>query len=129
MIPVDQTIMHDPEAGAIGNCMQAALASILELPLERVPHFVQLYPDSKECGDAMFAWLLQRHVLWMQLSGDDPVPDDMPCLLYGQSERGVPHVVVGRGRTVAHDPHPSRAGLTEIQGIWVLHRYKPLTQE
>jgi hypothetical protein len=126
MKPVDQTILHDPESGAVGNCMQAALASILDMDLDDVPHFVQLYPDSKECGDAMFQWLLEGHVLWMQLSPEEPVPADMPCLLYGKSERGLSHVVVGRGRTIIHDPHPSRAGLTEIEGVWVMYRYEPI---
>ena len=38
MIPIYQTII-DPGKG---NCMQAAIASLFELPLEAVPNFVEL---------------------------------------------------------------------------------------
>jgi len=37
MIPIYQTII-DPGKG---NCMQAAVASLLELPLEQVPNFIE----------------------------------------------------------------------------------------
>lgn len=43
MIPVNQTIYGDGENGAsVGNCWQACVASLLEMPLEEVPHFVLL---------------------------------------------------------------------------------------
>ena len=42
MIPVDQTILYDPDpASLMGNCFQACVASIFELPLDMVPHFCQ----------------------------------------------------------------------------------------
>lgn len=125
MTPVDQTIVHDPESGAIGNCMQAAIASILDLPLDDVPHFAQLYEDPKECGDALFAWLVERRILWLQLDLDQPLPDDMPCLMYGDSPRGLPHLVVCVGSEMVHDPHPSREGLSEALGVWILAPYLP----
>src|SRR5437868_3306052 len=40
---VTQTILYDPELnarGVYGNCLQAAFASLLGMPLEAVPHFV-----------------------------------------------------------------------------------------
>ena len=45
MIPVYQTIIGRADDGsAPGNCMQAVVASLLELPLDEVPHFL-LYGD------------------------------------------------------------------------------------
>lgn len=42
MIPVYQDII-DP---GHGNCMQAALASLLELPIDKVPHFLELQNEN-----------------------------------------------------------------------------------
>lgn len=53
MTPVDQTILHDPQTGAIGNCMQAAIASLLDLPLDAVPHFAALSEEPAEVGAAL----------------------------------------------------------------------------
>ena len=44
-------------------------------------------------------------------------------LVDGISPRGIPHVVVGDAETgdMVHDPHPSRNGLADITGCFVLH--------
>lgn len=39
MNPVDQDRFYDKEKGTKGNCLQAAVASILGLSLEQVPNF------------------------------------------------------------------------------------------
>lgn len=39
MTPYLQRFGHDPEAGVFGDCTRAAYASILDLPLDAVPHF------------------------------------------------------------------------------------------
>lgn len=44
MTPVFQTIVDKDH----GNCMQAAMASLFDLPLDAVPHFL-------ECGDQWFS--------------------------------------------------------------------------
>ena len=38
-------------------------------------------------------------------------------LVAGMSPRGVVHQVVYRGRRLWHDPHPSRAGVLDIQEV------------
>lgn len=124
MTPVDQTILHDPETGAIGNCMQAAIASLLDLPLDDVPHFVKLYPESEQCGQAISDWCLDRRYFVVQLDLEQ-LPDQMLCMLHGTSPRGLPHVVVGRGTEMIHDPHPSRDGLTETWLAWILCPFLP----
>jgi len=54
MIPLDQTIYGDGENGrSVGNCWQACIASMLDLPLDKVPHFAlesgeNWYPDTRE---------------------------------------------------------------------------------
>lgn len=122
MTPVDQTILHDPQTGAIGNCMQAAIASLLDLAIEDVPHFAALSEEPAEVGAALVEWTHKRRMLWLQLDAE-MVPDDMPVLFYGKSPRGLPHLVVGVGSKIVHDPHPSREGLTEIEGAWIFCPY------
>lgn len=34
MIPIDQTDLHDPDNGVVGNCFIACVASIMEFPLQ-----------------------------------------------------------------------------------------------
>lgn len=114
---ITQTILHDPDTGAIGNCMQAAIASLLDLPLDEVPHFAE-----HDDWDLRFsAWCAERGLIWFACDVSQ-VHDWAPCLLVGQSPRGIDHVVVGRGLTAVWDPHPSRDGLTSITGVWVLAR-------
>ena len=40
MIPVDQQYKHQPSKGIYGDCYRACIASILEKPIEDVPHFL-----------------------------------------------------------------------------------------
>jgi hypothetical protein len=125
MIPVDQTRMHDPAAGVPGNCMQAALASILELPLELVPDPTDgKLVDTPErlnayCGRVDD--LLADHNLYRFGLPEQGLPG--LHLASGVSPRGVGHVVVRDGWETVHDPHPSREGLARIDRVIVLiHR-------
>jgi hypothetical protein len=39
MIPVKQTVLHDPANGKVGNCFSAVLSSLLHIPIEDIPMF------------------------------------------------------------------------------------------
>lgn len=88
MIPVFQT---RSTTEALGNCFEACLASILEIPLARIPDKAAYLPDdwadqvaqARERGDVrrleldvgdwideLRGWLLQRGVLWLELAID-----------------------------------------------------------
>jgi hypothetical protein len=126
MTPVDQLVLHDPTVPEqLGDCLRACIASLLDLPADQVPHFVQdgyYAGDLDDDGDQWYrllrGWLRDRgmDVLW---PAADDVGEYLPwslldlCLLCGPSPRGpFLHVVVGRpDGTVVHDPHPSRDGL------------------
>jgi hypothetical protein len=109
---VTQTILHDPELaeqGVYGNCLQAAVASVLRLPLDAVPHF------------AAFHWWPQALTMWaygrgLKVCGErtTSIPDRL-CIVGGISPRGVDHVVVAHGGRVVWDPHPSHDGLVSIK--------------
>ena len=112
---IDQSILH--AEGEVGNCFQAAIASVIEWPLDAVPHFALL--GEVHWWDCAQAWLDQQG-FWMEYQPDafkeqgiTPMPR---CLLSGPSPRGFSHSVVGDSATgeMLHDPHPSRAGLLEV---------------
>lgn len=112
MIPVEQTMVWSPESPD-GNCFDACIASILECPIEEVPH----YTDPK--------WL-QKYWYWLQDRGWDldyqlfregEAPPEGYAILAVKSPRGpIEHAVVIKDGEIVWDPHPERAlGV----GAWV----------
>jgi len=114
-----QTILAEPELhaqGVYGNCLQAAIATLLNVHLDAVPHFAQ------------FAWWEGAFVLWLRGHGLDAtwvtvenIPASGPTLLLGKSPRGWGHVCVGDGPNVIWDTHPSHDGLSEVHGAVIVH--------
>lgn len=121
MTPVDQTIfVGDPE-GRPGNCMQAAVASILGLGLDEVPHFAALpedHDDVRPCWDAFEEFFAKRGFEAVFLAYEF-CPESY-YLASGPSPRGVSHMVVMQDGKLAHDPHPSRAGVLKVESVWLL---------
>lgn len=116
MIPIDQTKLHNPENGINGNCMAASFASILELPLSEVPEFENMGKNKwfQEVKD----WLEKIGFTLLEWQGETWLPGYY--LAMGISERGVKHQVVFKGDVLAHDPHPSRAGIKKVDEVWAL---------
>lgn len=130
MIAQTQTITAEREdghsaAGVPGNCLQAAVASLLELEVDEVPHFA-VYVD---WFAAMRRWARERggDFTYFSLPPDEYADawetvvawgreHGTHVLLSGHSPRGpFLHVVVGNvDLEVVHDPHPSRAGLLAV---------------
>lgn len=128
MIPVDQTTFGSPDDTPPGNCTSACVASLLHLPCDDVPIFVSrpnwfeaLSLFAREHGHAAVyvrggGYDCGRHVQgefhpgghgWMAAKGT-------LCIAGGPGPRGHEHSVVWRlGEGLVHDPHPSRAGLTD----------------
>lgn len=109
MTPVTQTILDTDDPARQGNCLQAAIASILDLPLDDVPHFVQQHEDGAgDWLDLTCAWLAERGLV-LRLT-QTPRPGEH-YLIFGRTERGTSHVAIYRDGHMVHDPHPSGAGL------------------
>jgi hypothetical protein len=139
MTPHLQTIRAErpdghTHGGIPGNCLQTVVASLLDLDVDEVPHFA-VYLD---WFGAMRRWARER-------DGDFtyfpiPVPDQYAdawasvqawmaeapdrsrfLIIDGPSPRGdFWHVAVGNADlSLAHDPHPSQAGLVEVKGVIV----------
>lgn len=115
MKPIDQTKLHDPPA-VNGNCLNAALASILEIDIEEVPHFEDMtrlkwYPSLRRWLESLGFHLLR----W-----DQKVYLPGFFIANGPSPRGFEHSVVYHKTKMVHDPHPSRDGLEKITSVWAL---------
>lgn len=141
MKPVLQTITTvDPAKGIFGDCFRACIASILELPLDDVPHFVQIgltpHPDDPQPlaeGNSdwwyyLRDWLRPRGLIYFDIPAGEDAPDALISALgyhtiTGLSPRGDwQHVVVGRGGEIVHDPHPEGGGLRDRRLIGIFAR-------
>lgn len=129
MIPVTQTRLGWPG----GNCLAACFASILEVPIEAVDFSCS---DANEPGQ----WYhlanekLRPHGYFffdMRAGRNDAgelgicVPNGQFLIVGGRTCRGpIQHAMVyavDNNRYIpVHDPHPSRAGLTEILYFGIL---------
>jgi hypothetical protein len=111
MIPVYQTIFTAPG----GNCLQACLASIFELPLEEVPHFAAIETDDwwEQCQ----AWCItHRGVYPIFWPGQHTEGICGYHLIAGKTVNGHDHVVVGCNGQAVHDPIPDGFPMPEITG-------------
>lgn len=113
MTPVYQT-NTGPQ---VGNCHQAAVASILGLPFEKVPDFGQ--QQDPEGSYVKFV----RDLGFLRLKPPVNMGQKLDCyyLAFGPSiVTGNPHVVVYRAGRLVHDPHRGRNGLSSIKSIDIL---------
>lgn len=117
-----QTIFANPDdpGAPLGNCLQAAIASMLGLPLDSVPHFVQVEAD----GGRPFGVILREFLeaRGFELAIDvDPEPGE-EYLAIGKSPRGqgLYHCAIYRDGVLVHDPHPDDTGVAEVTRRWVL---------
>lgn len=126
MTPQDQEFTHQPEIGQHGDCQRAVIASLLDLPISEVPHFLQIangdaaiyYEElQKFCLSQGYAYLTINACSGVAFFGLD---DDVYHEISGPSPRGngVYHSVIGKGGNIVHDPHPSRSGLSGTAEDW-----------
>ena len=114
MTPLHQTIIYGgTEPGKVrGNCWQTVIASVLDLPLDEVPHFVDV--DERFHTENWFEYT------WNWLNARGYQLERIPRHLYtneyyfvsGPSPRGNwYHVVIYRNGKMVHDPHPEGTGI------------------
>lgn len=137
MTPLIQTIFGNGEAGAVpGNCMQTAVASLLDLPLDEVPHFVAEadwwgsylnFVRARGLQLTIYSDLYDAQTEYANGITTAPIgyaPNDQLLIACGNSPRGFYHDVIwigGRDGHMVHDPHPSQAGfIDEPDQFWLL---------
>ena len=126
MIPYIQTDIEH------GNCWQTAIASILEVEPSTLPCQVTIEKAGTSYWNSINSYLMDHHGLVYSEICDYQFTGLVPChswfngyhLLVGPTVRtphnGCKHVVVARFGVYWFDPHPSEAGLTEVEKWGVL---------
>lgn len=107
MTPTTQTILAGDPSGVPGNCLQAAVASLLDLPLPDVPHFA----EHDDWLERLVAFGGERGY---RVRYRPPGTEGVNGLAFGPSARGVKHAVVWIDGKQAWDPHPDRNGLVSV---------------
>lgn len=121
MKPIFQTIIDPKE----GNCLQACIASLFEVEIEKIPHIPP--KDGRQLRDYR-EWLLSFGYTMIVLPVDQPkgmrvaagLPIGMLMMVSGKSGKfsNGNHVVVGRisdglgSYEIAHDPNPEATGIS-----------------
>lgn len=116
-----QRFKHDPDNGIFGDCQRTALACLLDLELDEVPHFGEGFPDSIEFHNRVRDFLKTRGLTTFSVPFNATLDDvliqmgnlnpNVDYLLSGMSKRGFNHVVLARGGSIIHDPHEDRSNL------------------
>lgn len=130
MKPVDQTVFGYPN----GNCLLACVASILEVPLADLPHMGPETHDGSWWGLVQGVLQARGHTLVYYVPDGgveghrflDIAPPgyhiacgESPRSILDEHGKNVGHCVVMKDGKLAHDPHPSRAGITSVRD-WLL---------
>ncbi len=108
-----------------GNCEQAVIASIFELPLEDIPNFIE-YKKGKEFDKSLFGWLYKKGFspcsIYKSNYGLDKLKSIakfdggyngyLHALVSSQTFENVMHaVVVDTELNIVHDPNPNQLAL------------------
>ena len=127
-------VPHIPERGLYGDCYRTALGCLLDLPPERVPHF--LNGDADDWVHQRDAWLAGRGLGLITILLSPPAEPDldgqvgldailalmegintgMHYLLCGDTIDGVGHTVVCCGGKVAHNPNANACPIVAPMG-------------
>ena len=109
MTPVNQTV----NSGILGNCFEACLASIFDVPLLAIPQHQEWEGNSRE-GFLFYlqtlkdTFLLPRGCSYAEISNVTQFCPAGYHLIIGQVRSGSVHCVVGLEGKPVFDPHPEK---------------------
>ena len=124
MTPVKQEFRHNPPE-TYGDCHRAAMASLLDLPLYAVPHFMHgLGPKDGEIFHRRESeFLMSRGLCAIQFGLFTNATVSEACtiastwnpdryfLLGGMTRRMIAHTVIADSTGIVWDPHPDDCGI------------------
>lgn len=124
---VYQTIVGNGQNGTPrGNCMQATVASLLELELEDVPNFIELDKGNGEGNVAMWNFFMSKgydpsafgcfdtkiEEYLEEMQSDGGIDGYFYASINSPSFEGTTHaVIVNKRMIVVHDPNPNEKAL------------------
>lgn len=128
MTPQTQKYKSPDASGHSGDCYRTALASLLDMDRDDVPHFYDLpagcLPETLKAADAWRRrWLRENgyDLVNISLCAEDPTqamealsrtsPQGMRYLLIGESKNGCGHAVIVRDGEIEHDPSQDQSGI------------------
>jgi hypothetical protein len=122
VIKQKQLFRHRPAEGIIGDCHRTAIACLLDLAVEAVPHFGAVHWESPaDFSGAFERWLQEQGFRTVVIVYDCPLEQVLACIgsqnkgayyiLGGMSRTGVNHSVLGCGGEIAWDPSLDDAGI------------------
>lgn len=113
--------VHQTKFGGEGNCLNACLASIFEVPIESLPE----WDEHSNWYEVLTRYMVDtfgvqpievhlKHIapedFWIPAMGYSSdvywAPLEGYYMVNGKSERGLEHSVVAKGGHYVHDPHP-----------------------
>lgn len=113
MKPVEQQVVDQD----VGDCFSACIASILELPLERVP---VIHGDG--AWDRWMDWFHAANLALILLDKSPPPPGYSIRSILSYNYEARTHAVVAFNGAVVHDPSPSRRKYSDdCYGLWTRH--------
>jgi hypothetical protein len=122
MIPVKQTKISI-EGVQHGNCMAAAIASILELRIEDIPAFEDM--PSPNWWFSLQTWLISKgYVLKNHNADKDSAMIKDYYIACGTSPRGLEHSVIYKDGKLVHDPHPDGGDIKKVTSIWRIRKIR-----
>ena len=121
MKPVMQTQFLGQVGPGAGNCHAACVASILELPLEQVPNFLEIV-DEDERYQQEQEWLASIGFYYVCTTTQEMTDKFLGWhVAIGPNARnGTMHSCVYYGLDLRHDPNPAGGGLREVEYRWFL---------
>ncbi len=122
--------IYQDKFGEEGNCFEACVASLLQIPLVQIPYLSGMHGYWFE---NITDWLKKTFAL---LLIPVIIPSDYPSgcqldiflkagayyILCGEGPRNLPHACVARMGKIVHDPHPSGSGLLQQSESYFLVR-------
>lgn len=132
MTPQDQEFIYIPNQ-QYGDCQRACIASVLDLPIADVPHFLR---DADGCPSKFWNSIYD----FCEARGFDYLPHQPGFdaeaaahmggfhIIGGPSPRGggILHAVVGKDGSVYFDPHPSKEGILGPVSDWTYDYFIPM---
>jgi len=124
---VTQTRLGAPD----GNCLEAAIATLLQIPIDAVPDLRAVNGHLPEAARWELArrrrpvlqrWLASHGLRLVGGSGFPPPEHAGWYIASGPGPRGLRHAVVYSQGQLAWDPHPDRTGLYYADGWTAIER-------
>ncbi len=116
MIPQRQTVFVADHPKGYGNCQQAVLASLLELPIAEVIDTTSDEVRDNGFWPPIYEWLADRGLKVLHVPPGDTRLNGQYSIGMGPSPRGkFWHAVICKNGRMVFDPHPSDDGLKKIE--------------